>query len=74
MILQQIFEISNNQLVINLPDSFKNKQKVLVTVNDFVATKADKIREMQLAAKDPLFLKDIKEVNDDFIFSDNEKL
>ena len=63
MILQQIFEISNNQLVINLPDSFKNKQKVLVTVNDFVATKADKIREMQLAAKDPLFLEDIKEVH-----------
>ncbi|MBN8702941.1 MAG: hypothetical protein J0M08_07745 [Bacteroidetes bacterium] len=66
MTLRNIYEVKNNQLIINLPDSFRNKKKLLVTVDDSVDTKTQKLELLKKAVNDSLFLDDIKSVNDDF--------
>lgn len=72
MVYSQIYEIENNELKLILPLSFKNKTKVLVTIDDKVNSIDEKIELMKLAAFDPLFLEDINEVMNDFKFSDAE--
>jgi hypothetical protein len=72
MVYSQIYEIENNELKLILPLSFKNKTKVLVTIDDKVNSIDEKIELMKLAASDPLFLEDINEVMNDFKFSDAE--
>jgi hypothetical protein len=74
MTLRRVYEVKNNRLIINLPDNFKDKKKVLVTVDDAVDTKAEKISLMESAASDPLFMADIKEINDDFGGIEHETL
>ena len=74
MTYRQIYDVSNNKLVINLPDSFKNKKQVLVTLDDSVETFAEKLALLKQASSDPLFLSDVKEVNDDFGSIDHETL
>ena len=69
----QFYKVTDSKLVITLPPEFRNKQ-VLVTIDDKVATEKDKITLMKLAAKDPLFLSDLKEVNDDFDGIEHETL
>ena len=61
----QLYKVSDTQLMITLPDSFKNKQ-VLVTIADVQDTGVDKKNLMKQAAKDPLYLSDLNEVNSDF--------
>ena len=56
----------NNQLIINLPDSFKRKRKVKVTIGDFDDEQDIKIKLLKKASKDPLFLADVAETNTDF--------
>ena len=74
MTVRQVYNIRNNQLIIDLPDTFKGKQKVMVTLDDHVDSKAEKLVMLQKASKDPLFMADIKEVNDDFGAIENETL
>jgi len=62
---RQLYKVTDTQLVITLPGAFKNKQ-VRVTIDDKVVSEKDKIALMEMAVKDPLFLSDMKEVNDDF--------
>lgn len=69
---KQIYEVNNNQLIITLPASFKNKKKVLVIVDDSVDVKASKLALLRSALSDPLFLADIKEINEDFDSIDND--
>jgi hypothetical protein len=64
----------NNQLIINLPDSFKRKRKVKVTIEDFDDEKDIKIKLLKKASKDPLFLADVAETNADFESIDRETL
>ncbi len=59
-----LYKVTDTQLTITIPSAFKNKQ-VRVTIDDKIVEN-DKIALMKLAAKDPLFLSDMKEVNDDF--------
>lgn len=72
MTLKQICAVSNNQLIINLPESFKNKQRVLVIVDDNIDEANEKLMLLQQAATDPLFLADIQEIKEDFNFTDSE--
>ena len=65
MTYSQLYKVTDTQLVITLPAGFKNKQ-VLVTIEDKPLICNDKIALMKLAAKDPLFLSDLKDVTDDF--------
>ena len=74
MILRQICEVKNNQLSIILPADFKDKQKVLVIVDDAPTIQSQKQQMMKQAAKDPLFLADINEINDDFNAIENGNL
>lgn len=61
----------NNQLIIKLPDQFKSK-KVRVTVENVDETRDEKIKLMNKASKDPLFLSDIDEIAKDFENSDKD--
>ena len=70
----QVCDIQNNQLIINLPEEFRNKKKVLVIVDDTIDSKTEKLTLLKQAASDPLFIADIKAVNDDFGDIDHETL
>jgi hypothetical protein len=72
MTVRRLYSIRNNQLIIDLPDNFKGKQKVMVTLEDHIDSKAEKLELLQKASKDPLFIADIKEVNDDFGAIEND--
>ncbi|PQJ12105.1 hypothetical protein CJD36_009975 [Flavipsychrobacter stenotrophus] len=67
-----LYKVTDTQLTITIPPAFKNKQ-VRVTIDDKLVEN-DKIALMKLAVKDPLFLSDMKEVNDDFEGVEHETL
>ncbi len=69
----QIIDVNEEEVVIKLPATFRNK-KVIVSVEDIDGPKNDKMRRMQSAATDPLFLADIDEVQADFREIDGEML
>jgi len=71
---KNIYEVNDNQLIINLPKEFKNKMKVLVTIDDITDSYASKLLLLKQAATDPLFLADVEEVRNDFDPIDNEAL
>jgi len=64
----------NNQLIINLPDRFKRKRKVKVTIEDFDDETDNKVKLLKKASKDSLFLADVAETNADFKSIDRETL
>ena len=66
MTLRQIYTVKNNRLVIHLPDSLSGRKKLLVTLEDTLDEHEEKLLLMAKAAVDPLFLEDLREVNDDF--------
>ena len=71
---RNIYEVTDNQLIISLPKEFKNKTKVLVTIDDVTDSKATKLLLLKQAAMDPLFLANIEEARNDFDPIDNEGL
>jgi hypothetical protein len=71
---KQFCKVTNNQVVINLPPNFVNKQQVIVVIEDVFDTKAQKLEQLKAALNDPLFLADIKEVQNDFDAVDHETL
>jgi hypothetical protein len=74
MTFERTYEIQNNQLIITLPNSFRNKKRVRVIVEDVDQNHSDKMNLLKKASTDPMFLADINEVSDDFENSDNESL
>ena len=56
MTVRRLYNIRNNQLIIDLPDNFKGKQQVMVTLEDQVDSKVEKLAMLQKASKDPLFI------------------
>jgi len=74
MTYRQICIVENNQVVITLPPNFGNTQKVTVTKDDLVDSRTQKLAQLKEAAKDPLFLADISEIQKDFDLIDNETL
>jgi hypothetical protein len=67
MTLRKIIEITNShQLVISLPKGFHDKKKVLVTIDEIPESRSKKMDEMLAASKDPMYLTDMQEVNNDF--------
>ncbi len=65
MTYSKLFKVTDTQVIITLPDTFKNKE-VWVTVDTIPPANTDKMAQMRLAVRDPLFLSDLKEVYDDF--------
>lgn len=75
MSFKEIFDVpKDHQLIINLPANFPSKKKVMVTVEEVPLSKKDKMKKMKEAAKDPLFIKDMDEVNNDFDLLSGESL
>ena len=73
MIVKQIYNTDNKtQLMINLPDTFRRKRRILVVLDDSIDAKTDKLDLMKKASKDPLFLADIDSVTKDFSSIDSE--
>ena len=72
MVYSRLYKVTDTQLIITLPPAFKNKQ-VRVTIDDKVMEN-NKIALMKLAAKDPLFLSDMREVNNDFDGIEHESI
>jgi len=66
MTFERTYNIQNNRLIITLPNSFRNKRRVHVIVEDIDQQHSDKLNMLKNAAKDPLFLADINEVSSDF--------
>jgi len=75
MTFEKTYEIQkNNQLIIKLPERFKSKKRVRITIEDVDDDRNAKLDLLKKASKDPLFLSDIQEVKDDFQYSDREAI
>ena len=74
MTLRIICEVKNNQVSLTLPADFSHDGKVIVIVNDQTDTKSQKMDLLKAASVDPLFLADIKEIQDDFDAIDSDSL
>jgi hypothetical protein len=72
MTIKQIYDVTDNHLVINLPKSFQSKKRVMVTVDDEINARERKIALMKLALSDKMLQDDINEIADDFKFVDAE--
>ncbi|HET8861352.1 hypothetical protein [Marivirga sp.] len=68
------YKVKDNQLIIDLPRTFEDISSVIVTIEEDMNDHQKKINMMRKASKDPLFMSDIKEVNDDFRFADSDAL
>lgn len=64
--MRKIYEVKDNQVVIKLPEDFKGKKRVLITVDTVDETLATKLELMKEAANDPLFQADVEEMATDF--------
>ena len=65
MVYRQTYNITENEIVMDIPVSFINKT-VLITIDNKPIPETHKMSLMKQATADPLFLSDLKEVNDDF--------
>jgi hypothetical protein len=74
MTYRQVCKVTNNQVVVNLPPDFVNRKQVTVVIEDVVNTKAQKLEQLKAALNDPLFLADVKEIQNDFDSIDHETL
>ena len=73
MIVKQVYKTENkSQLIINLPENFRSKKRILVVLDDSIDTKVDKMGLMNMASTDPLFLDDIDTISKDFRNIDSE--
>jgi len=64
LIVKYVYNTDNKkQLLIDLPDSFRNKRRVLVVLDDSVDTRADKLELMKCAKNDLLLQADIEEIS-----------
>jgi len=43
MILTEVYQVEDNKVTINLPDIFRNRKKLRITVNDVADSKISKI-------------------------------
>ena len=74
MTFRQVCKVNNNQIVVNLPPDFIDKQQVTVVINDVIDSRTQKLEQLKAALNDPLFLADIKEIQNDFDTIDHETL
>jgi len=72
---RQIYEVpADKKIIIKLPQTFNNKKKILVILDDSVDTQTKKLEQLRNAPNDPLFIADMEEVEKDFNSVDSETL
>lgn len=69
-----ICPVKDNKVVVELPPDFAGKKQVTIYVDDQVDVRSEKLEALKHASNDPLFLTDIKEIQDDFDIIDHETL
>jgi len=75
MRIETIYELNKkNQLIVDIPDVFKDRKKLLVILDDSVHKTTKKLNLLIKASTDPLFLQDIAEITEDFNIVDSETL
>jgi len=74
MTLKKIYQVEDNKVIISLPTNFRDRKELFITVNDVADSKIVKLNTLKKAAKDPLFLADIMEINKDFSGVEYENL
>jgi hypothetical protein len=75
MIVKQIYNTDHkNQIVVNLPDNFRKKRRVLVVLDDSVDSRTEKLELMKNAKNDSLLQSDIEEIYNDFKSTDGDSL
>ena len=74
MTASQVYSTNNNQIIIDLPEKFRGKEKLLITIDDHIETKSEKLLKLKNAQNDPLFLADIKEIEKDFEAIENNEI
>lgn len=72
MTLSMICQVSNNQIIVNLPPEFASKKEVHVEIDDIISERDRKLELMRKATSDVLFLADIEEIKHDFNSIDGE--
>jgi len=72
MTYKVVCTVVNNQVILTLPPDFKNMKEVTVCIDDNIDTKSLKLEALKVASNDPLFLADIKEIQDDFDLIDKD--
>jgi len=72
MTYKVVCTVKDNQVILTLPPDFKNKKEVTAFIEYPVDTKSLKLEALKFASSDPLFLADIKEVQEDFDLSPPE--
>lgn len=72
---KKIYQVPiTEQLIITLPEDFRNKKEVLVTIDDITDVRIKKLELMKEAANDHVFLSDMEEVNLEFAQLEYETL
>jgi hypothetical protein len=66
MTYKTIYSVENNQVIVTLPPHFSDKKQVTVYVDEHTDVNSQKLDALKMAAVDPLFLADIREINADF--------
>ncbi len=75
MIVKQVYNTDHKkQILVDLPEYFRKKSRVLIVLDDSIDSNSEKMELMKHAKNDPLFQADIKDVTEDFQQIDNEIL
>ena len=74
MTYKVICTIKDNQVILTLPPTFRYKKEVTVYIDDREDSYSSKLDALKFASMDPLFLADIKEVQNDFDLIDSETI
>ena len=75
MIVKQVYNTDHKkQILVDLPEYFRKKSRVLIVLDDSIDSNSEKRELMKHAKNDPLFQADIKDVTQDFQAIDNEIL
>ena len=75
MIVKRIYNTDHKkQIVVNLPEYFRSKRRLLVVLDDSVDAQSEKMELMKMAKNDPLFQADVEEISKDFRATDIEAL
>ncbi len=73
MIVKQIYNTNHKkQILVDLPEYFRKKSRVLIVLDDSIDSNSEKRELMKRAKNDPLFKADIEDVSNDFRAIDNE--
>lgn len=74
MTFEQTYELGkDNELRIKLPENFRQGKKVRVVVEEIDINRNQKIKMLEDAANDPLFLADVQKICEDFKHVDAEQ-